>query len=63
MTTALYDLRAVQLGLSCDDLQSMTMGHFCDMATESANDSYKYPVKATRADWFALAGMTERKEA
>lgn len=51
MTTALYDLRAVQLGLSAADLDNMTMGMFSDMFTERANDDYTYPQIATTEDY------------
>ena len=50
MTSALYDLRAAQLGLSLNDLESITMGMFCDMFTERANDDYNYAALATQED-------------
>lgn len=51
MTTALYDLRATQLGLSERDLDSMTMGMFSDMFTERANDDFNYAELATADDY------------
>ena len=51
MTTALYDLRAVQLGLSLLDLDSMTMGMFADMFAERANDDFAYAQTATADDY------------
>ena len=51
MTSALWDLRAVQLGLSETDLDSMTMGMFTDMCIERANDEYKYATVATEEDF------------
>ena len=51
MTSALWDLRAVQLGLSDSDLDSMTMGMFTDMCVERANDDCQYAVIATAEDY------------
>lgn len=50
MTSALYDLRAAQLGLSLADLETMTMGMFTDMFVERANDDYHYAVLADETD-------------
>lgn len=38
MTTALFLLRAVQLGISIDDLSRLTIGMVNDMYTEAFND-------------------------
>ena len=51
MSTALSALRAVQLGLSNADMDSITMGMFSDMFTERANDDYNYPQIATTEDY------------
>ena len=51
MTTALFLLRCVQLGLSMGDLELLTMGMVNDMYTESANDDFDYPRKATQEDF------------
>lgn len=51
MTTALFVLRAVQLGLSLDDLDGMEYGTVIDMMTESANDDCEYKQIATQADF------------
>jgi hypothetical protein len=48
MTTALFLLRCVQLGLSMQDLELLTIGMINDMYVESRNDDYKYPVLATQ---------------
>lgn len=50
VNTALYLLRAVQVGLSLHDLDLISMGTVSDMFTESLNDEYDYPQKATKAD-------------
>ena len=50
MTTALFLLRCVQLGLSMQDLDLLTIGMINDMYVESGNDDYKYPVLATQED-------------
>lgn len=51
MNTALFMLRAVQLGLSCEDLEYLDMGMVFDMITESQNDTYKYDFRATKEDF------------
>ena len=53
-STALYHLRAVQLGLSVDDMEQITMGMVVDMETEASNDQAEYAYKATQADINAL---------
>ena len=40
MTTALFLLRCVQLGLSMQDLELLTIGMINDMYVESGNDDY-----------------------
>ena len=42
MTTALFMLRCVQLGLSIQDLDLLTIGMVEEMMIESQNDSYPY---------------------
>ena len=51
MTTALYLLRAVQIGLSISDLDRLELGQVWDMLTESGNDNYKYMELATQEDF------------
>lgn len=46
MTTPLFLLRCVQLGISIRDLDLLTIGMVNDMYAESGNDEYKYPVLA-----------------
>lgn len=49
-TTALFHLRAVQLGLSFTDLFMITKGELTDLIIESANDHEKYDEQATQED-------------
>lgn len=53
-TSALFLLRASQIGLSMTDLEYITIGMVLDMYTELANDSEKYPELATQADFDAF---------
>lgn len=41
MTTALFHLRCVQLGLSIGDLDLLTIGMVSEMFIERENDEYK----------------------
>ena len=50
MTTPLFRLRCVQLGISIRDLDLLTIGLVNDMFTESANDDYPYKQLASQAD-------------
>ena len=51
MTTPLFLLRCVQLGLSISELDLLTIGMVNDMFAESRNDEYKgYHEIATQAD-------------
>jgi hypothetical protein len=51
MTTPLFLLRCVQLGISIRDLDLLSIGLVNDMYAESGNDSYKYPQLATQDDF------------
>ena len=51
MTTPLFLLRCVQLGLSIRDLDLLTIGMVNDMYVESRNDEHKYSVVATQEDF------------
>ena len=51
MTTPLFLLRCVQLGLSIRDLELLTIGMVNDMYVESWNDEHKYTVVATQEDF------------
>ena len=50
MTTPLFLLRCVQLGLSIRDLDLLTIGMVNDMYVESRNDEHKYAVVATQEE-------------
>jgi len=51
MTTALFLLRAVQMGLTLADLDGIEYGAVIDMMTEAQNDKVNYPYAATQADF------------
>lgn len=51
MTTGLFVLRAVQMGLSLDDLDGLEYGAVLDMMTESSNDDIRYSQLATQEDF------------
>ena len=51
MTTPLFLLRCVQLGLSMEDLEMLSIGLINDMYSESWNDDYKYAELATQEDF------------
>lgn len=48
MTTPLFLLRCVQIGLSISELDLLTIGTVNDMYTEMSNDDYNYPALATQ---------------
>ena len=50
MTTPLFLLRCVQLGLSIADLDLLSIGLINDMYCESRNDSFSYAVLGTQQD-------------
>lgn len=51
MTTPLFLLRCVQLGLSIRDLDLLTIGMVNDMYAESRNDDVNYATLATQEDF------------
>ncbi len=51
MTTPLFLLRAVELGLSISDLSLLTIGIVNDMYTEKSNDEWTYKELATQDDF------------
>ena len=51
MTTPLFLLRCVQLGISIRDLDLLTIGMVNDMYAENSNDHCKYKEIATQADF------------
>lgn len=50
MTTGLFLLRAVQLGLSLDELDGLEYGLVLDMMTEADNDGCDYKEIANQED-------------
>lgn len=54
MTTPLFLLRCVQLGLSIRDLELLTIGMVNDMYVESRNDEVQYAVLASQEDFDAF---------
>ena len=51
MTTPLFLLRCVQLGLSMADMELLSIGLINDMYAESRNDDCKYAQIATQEDF------------
>lgn len=51
MTTPLFLLRCVQLGLSIQDLELLSIGMINDMYAESRNDECKFAQVATQEDF------------
>ena len=51
MTTPLFLLRCVQIGLSIRDLDLLTIGMVNDMYAESGNDDFKYREIAGQDDF------------
>ena len=54
MTTPLFLLRCLQVGLSMKDLDDLDIGLVNDMFVEKANDQAEWHYKATQADMDAL---------
>lgn len=50
MTTALFLLRAYQIGMKLDDLDELEAGTVFDIMTESVNDDFKYKQVASQSD-------------
>lgn len=50
MTTPLFLLRCVQLGISMGDMELLFIGLINDMYAESRNDEWKYRELATQED-------------
>lgn len=51
MTTPLFLLRCVEIGVFISDLDLLTVGLLIDMWTEKANDGVKYKKIATQEDF------------
>ena len=54
MTTPLFMLRCLQVGLSIDDLDKLDIGLVNDMFVEMANDHVEWAYKATQDDMNAF---------
>jgi hypothetical protein len=54
MTTPLFLLRCLQIGLSLRDLDLLTVGMVNDMFVEKSNDDYDYETIATQEDFDAF---------
>ena len=54
MTTPLFLLRCVQIGLSLTDLDLLTIGMVNEIFIEKDNDDYNSPYKATQAQMDAF---------
>lgn len=50
-TGSTFMLRCAELGLTMDDLDSMTMGMVYDLLIERANDHEQYSYRATQEDF------------
>lgn len=51
MSTALFLLRAAQLGIPVSDLDTLSIGMVLDMCAEALNDNEEYAVLATQEDF------------
>lgn len=51
MTTPLYMLRALQVGLTLSDLERLEYRDVIDIATEKDNDNYEYKELANQEDF------------
>ena len=51
MTSALFLLRAAQLGIPMGDLELLTIGMVTDMLVEAGNDECDYEPLATQEDF------------
>ena len=50
LTTALFLLRCLQLGITLRDLDQIDIGMIFDMMAERSNDDIEWPVVATQED-------------
>ena len=51
MTTPLFLLRCIELGLSITDLDNLSIGLILDIFCERGNDDYDYATVATQDDF------------
>jgi hypothetical protein len=54
MTTSLFQLRALELGIKKQDLRFYSCGQIFGLLTEKENDHFDWPRIATQADIEAL---------
>lgn len=54
MTTALFLLRAAQLGIPIRDLELLTIGMVTDMLIEAGNDECEHDLLPTQEDFDAF---------
>lgn len=54
MTTTLFQLRALELGIRKQDLRLYTAGQIFGLLIEKGNDKFEWPRMATQADIEAL---------
>lgn len=54
MTTSLFQLRALELGIRKQDLRFYSCGQIFGILTERSNDNFDWPKLATQADIDAL---------
>jgi hypothetical protein len=57
MTTSLFQLRALELGIRKQDLRLYSCGQIFGILTEKTNDKYEWPRIATQSDIEALFPM------
>ena len=51
LTTPLFLLRCMEVGISIPDLDLLTIGLIMDVWTEKGNDGTQYAVRASQADF------------
>ena len=54
LTTPLFLLRCMEVGISIPDLDLLTIGLVMDIWTEKGNDGTEYAVRASQADYDAF---------
>ena len=62
MNTALYVLRAKQIGLSLSEMEELDEGFITDMIIESNNDSCEYKEIASQEDFDRFQGVNYGKQ-
>ena len=54
LTTPLFLLRCMEVGISIPDLDLLTIGLVMDIWTEKGNDGTEYAIRATQSDFDAF---------